>query len=134
LIENHGGVGLVAPSVREIPQKENSAALSFPEDLFAEKFDAVMFLTGVGTRILFGAVETKHPREKLVEALSRLPVVAGGPKPVAALREFAMSIAVIVLEPNTWRDIVRTLDEHQPRVPLPGRRIALQEYGFPTAN
>ena len=129
LIENHGGVGLVAPSMREIPLKENSAALSFAEDLFAGKFDAVIFLTGVGTRILFGAVETKHPREKLVEALSRLPVVARGPKPVAALREFAVPIAVIVPEPNTWRDILRALDEHQPRVPLPGKRIALQEYG-----
>ena len=129
LIENHGGVGLVAPSMREIPLKENSAALSFAEDLFAGKFDAVIFLTGVGTRILFGAVETKHPREKLVEALSRLPVVARGPKPVAALREFAVPIAVIVPEPNTWRDILRALDEHQPRVPLEGKRIALQEYG-----
>ena len=129
LIENHGGVGLVAPSMREIPLKENSAALSFAEDLFAAKFDAVIFLTGVGTRILFGAVETKHPREKLVEALSRLPVVARGPKPVAALREFAVPIAVIVPEPNTWRDILRALDEHQPRVPLEGKRIALQEYG-----
>src|SRR5437899_1532298 len=125
LIENHGGVGLVAPSMREIPLK----ALSFAEDLFAGKFDAVIFLTGVGTRILFGAVATKHPREKLVEALSRLPVVARGPKPVAALREFAVSIAVIVPEPNTRRDILRALDEHQPRVPLPGKRIALQEYG-----
>ncbi len=129
LIENHGGVGLVAPSMREIPLRDNSAALSFAEDLFAGKFDAVIFLTGVGTRILFGAVETKHPREKLVEALSRLPVVARGPKPVAALREFAVPIAVIVPEPNTWRDILRALDEHQPRVPLPGKRIALQEYG-----
>ncbi len=47
LIENHGGVGLVAPSMREIPLRDNSAALSFAEDLFAGKFDAVIFLTGV---------------------------------------------------------------------------------------
>lgn len=129
LIENHGGVAVVAPSMREIPLKENSAALSFVEDLFAGKFDAVIFLTGVGTRILFGAVETKYPREKLVEALSRLPVVARGPKPVAALREFGVPIAVVVPEPNTWRDILRALDDHQPPMPLKGKRIALQEYG-----
>src|SRR5206468_12410006 len=116
--------------MREIPLKENSAALSFAEDLFAGKFDAVIFLTGVGTRILFGAVETKHPREKLVEALSRLPVVARGPKPMAALREFAVPIAVIVPEPNTWRDILRALDQHQPPVARDGKRLALQEYGI----
>jgi Uroporphyrinogen-III synthase HemD len=72
------------------PLEDNSAALSFAEDLFAGKFDVVIFLTGVGTRILFGAVETKYSRERLVEALSRLPVVARGPKPVAALREFGV--------------------------------------------
>ena len=130
LIENHGGAGLVAPSMREIPLKENSSALSFAEDLFAGNFDAVIFLTGVGTRILFGAVETKYSRERLVEALSRLPVVARGPKPVAALREFGVPITVIVPEPNTWRDILRALDVHQPPMPLVGKRIALQEYGI----
>jgi uroporphyrinogen-III synthase len=130
LIENHGGVAVVAPSMREIPLKEDSAALAFAEDLFAGKFEAVIFLTGVGTRILFGAVETKYPRERLVEALSRLPVVARGPKPVAALREYGVAIAVIVPEPNTWRDILRALDEHQPPMALDGKRIALQEYGI----
>jgi uroporphyrinogen-III synthase len=129
LIESHGGVAVVAPSMREIPLQENSAALSFAENLFAGKFDAVIFLTGVGTRILFGAVESKYPRERLVEALSRLPVVARGPKPVAALREFGVPIAVVIPEPNTWREILRALDDHQPPMPLKGKRIALQEYG-----
>lgn len=64
-----------------------------------------------------------------MEALSRLPVVVRGPKPVAVLREFGVPIAVIVPEPNTWRDILRALDEHQPPMPPSGKRIALQEYG-----
>ena len=68
----------------------------------------MIFLTGVGTRILFGAAETKYSRERLVEALSRPPVVARGPKPVAALREFGVPIAVMVPEPNTWRDRIAT--------------------------
>ena len=62
--------------MREIPLQDNSAALSFAEDLFPGKFDVVIFLTGVGNRILFGAVETKHPRERLVKALSRVPLRA----------------------------------------------------------
>ncbi len=76
LIENAGGMAISAPSMREVPLQENAAALAFAEDLFGGRFDVVIFLTGVGTRILFDAVETKHPREKLVEALSRLVVVA----------------------------------------------------------
>ena len=129
LIRNHGGVPVSAPSMREIPIEANAAALAFADNLFADQFDAVIFLTGVGTRILFGAVELKHPRARLVEALARVLVVARGPKPVAALREFGVPIGVIVPEPNTWRDILKALDEHQPPFSLQGKRIAVQEYG-----
>ena len=129
LIRNQGGVPVSAPSMREIPIEENASALAFADTLFAGQFDAVIFLTGVGTRILFSAVESKHPRARLVEALSRVLVVARGPKPVAALREFGVPIGVIVPEPNTWRDILKALDEHQPPFSLPGKRIAVQEYG-----
>ncbi len=110
LIENHGGIAVVAPSMREIPLKENSAALSFAEKLFSGKFDVVIFLTGVGTRILFAAVETKHPRETLVGTLSRVAVVARGPKPAAALREYAISAdgqrVVFVTSDDTGRSPV----------------------------
>ncbi len=131
LIVNHGGVAVSAPSMREIPLKENPDALAFAEELFAGKLDVVIFLTGVGTRILFGAVETKYPREKLVEALSRVVVVARGPKPTAVLREVGVPITILVPEPNTWRDILKTLDTYQPPIPLAGKRIAMQEYGVP---
>jgi uroporphyrinogen-III synthase len=129
LIENYGGVAISAPSMREVPIEENAAALSFAERLFAGEFEAVIFLTGVGTRVLFAAVETKHPRAGRVEALSRVLVVARGPKPVAALREFGVPIAIAVPEPNTWRDILKTLDEHRPAPALRGMRVAVQEYG-----
>ncbi|MEE8177404.1 MAG: uroporphyrinogen-III synthase [Acidobacteriota bacterium] len=131
LIANYGGVAISAPSMREIPLKENPDALAFAEELFAGKLDGVIFLTGVGTRILFGAVETKHPREKLVEALSQIVVVARGPKPVAALREFGVPITIVVPEPNTWRDILKILESYQPAILLAGKRIAVQEYGVP---
>lgn len=130
LIETHGGVPVCAPSMREVPIEENAAAVAFAENLFGAQFDAVVFLTGVGTRILFAAVESKFPRARLVEALSRVLVVARGPKPVAALREFGVPIGVIVPEPNTWRDILKALDEHPPPFPLRGKRIAVQEYGI----
>jgi len=128
LIRNHGGIPVVAPSMREIPIEENTAALAFATDLFAGRFDAVIFLTGVGTRILFSAIETAHPRERLVEALSRVLVVARGPKPVAVLREYGIPIGLIVPEPNTWRDILTALDGLQ-GPPLRDMRIAVQEYG-----
>ena len=86
-------------------------------------------MTGVGTRILFGAVEKEYPRQKLVDALSRIPVIARGPKPVAVLKEFSVPIAMVVPEPNTWRDLLKALDEQASSLPLRGKRVAVQEYG-----
>ena len=129
LIRNHGGTAVVAPSMREVPIEENAAAVAFARDLLAGRFDAVIFLTGVGTRILFRAVETQHPRERLVEALSRVLVVARGPKPVAVLREFGVPIGLTVPEPNTWRDVLKALDSLLPAFSPQGKRIAVQEYG-----
>ncbi len=64
-------------------------------------------------------------------ALRKLTIVARGPKPVAALKELGVPVTVAVPEPNTWRDLLRTLDEKADSLPLKGRRVAVQEYGTP---
>jgi uroporphyrinogen decarboxylase len=103
LIEKSGGLALSAPSMREIPLDRNPHALAFAADLLAGRFDAVVFLTGVGTTYLFQAMETAHLRSDLVGALARTVVVARGPKPVRVLRELGVALA--------------------------GARVAVQEYG-----
>ena len=129
LIQNHGGVAVSAPSMREVPIEENSRARSFAQQLLENRFDSVIFLTGVGTRILFRAIEHWYPRDAIVDALARTLVVARGPKPVAALREMGVPIGIVVPEPNTWRDILKAFDDHAPRIELHGKRVAVQEYG-----
>jgi uroporphyrinogen-III synthase len=129
LIGNYGGIPVVAPSMREVPIEENAAALTFAENLFSGAFDAVIFLTGVGTKILFGAINPKYGRTELVDALTRVLVVARGPKPAAVLREHGVPIGIIVPEPNTWRDVLKALEERSD-VSLSGMRIAVQEYGI----
>ncbi|MBI3933415.1 MAG: uroporphyrinogen-III synthase [Acidobacteria bacterium] len=131
LIESHGGIAVSAPSMREIPVEDNPEALTFAERLLENRFDAVIFLTGVGTRILFGAMESRYPRAAFVAALSRTLVVARGPKPVAVLREYEVAIAIAVPEPNTWRDILKAFDDHAPPINLRGKMVAVQEYGAP---
>jgi uroporphyrinogen-III synthase len=39
-----------------------------------------------------------------------------------------------VPEPNTWRDLLRTLDEKNDSLPLAQRRVAVQEYGSSNAE
>ncbi len=129
LIATSGGQAMVAPSMREIPLESNTAALAFALTLSEGGFNAVIFLTGVGTRALARVVETVYPLEQFVAALRKVSVIARGPKPVTVLREWGVPIALTASEPNTWREILRALDENTGTVPLAGRRVAVQEYG-----
>ena len=134
LIANHGGEPVVAPSMREVPLESNTEALAFARTLAAGGFDIVIFLTGVGARALARVVETLYPAEQFVAALRKVVVVARGPKPVAVLKEMGVPITVAVPEPNTWREVLRALDESEVSAPLRGRRIAVQEYGVSNAE
>jgi uroporphyrinogen-III synthase len=127
LISNYGGVPILAPSLREVPLEENPHAAEFARKLIGGEIDVVIFLTGVGTRMLARMLDAEFPRERWVTALSEKIVVARGPKPVAALKELGMPISVTVPEPNTWRELLESLDERA--IPLEGRRVAVQEYG-----
>ena len=57
-----------------------------------------------------------------------MTLVARGPKPVAALRDMGLKPAIVAPEPNTWRELLAVTEGR------PERRIAVQEYGRPTAE
>ena len=126
LITRRGGEAIVAPAMREVPLEDNQAALDFAERLLGGAFDAVIFLTGVGTRALFTVIETRHRRELVVDALKSITTVARGPKPVQALRELGVEPAIVVPEPNTWRELLALVAT---KLSLKGKRVAIQEYG-----
>jgi uroporphyrinogen decarboxylase len=127
LIEAHGGRPMVAPSMREIPLEENREALDFGDRLLAGHWDVFILLTGVGLKTLVTALETRHTRARIVEALGKVTRVCRGPKPVAALKALGLSPGITVPEPNTWMELLRTLDE---KADVAGRRVAVQEYGI----
>ena len=126
LIERYGGEPIVAPSMRELPLEENSAALDFMRDLKSGKIDIVLFLTGVGARTLIDAVSTAYRRDELIQALQAVKLVARGPKPVGVLKDVGLNVDIAVPEPNTWREILVELE----KVGVAGRRVAVQEYGI----
>ena len=134
LIANHGGEPLVAPAMAEVPLGQNVSALEFAERLFRSELPVVIFLTGVGTRALFEVLEERYTRAQLVEALSKVAVVARGPKPVSALRSFGVPITLAVPEPNTWRELLETMDASERCPALKGLTVAVQEYGVPNTE
>lgn len=131
LIETYGGTALVAPSMREIPLESNQEAQKFTRELLAGGFDMIIFLTGVGARALTRVAETVCAREEFLAALQRVPIVARGPKPVAALKELGLSVTLAVPEPNTWRELLASLDRRHETLPIQNKRVAVQEYGAP---
>jgi uroporphyrinogen-III synthase len=126
LIDRHGGKPLVTPALREIPLDDNSAALKFGIQLTTERVDMLILLTGVGTTALFDILKTRYPWLSIVAALKQTALVARGPKPVAALKALGLQPTLTVPEPNTWVDLISTLDEYRP---VKGLRVAVQEYG-----
>jgi uroporphyrinogen-III synthase len=126
LIERHGGIATVAPSMREIALEENLEALEFGEQLLAGRIDIMVFLTGVGATALMEILNSRWPREMILAAMSRCTVVVRGPKPTVVLRDWGLRIDLRAPEPNTWHELLQTLIEG---VDLGGKTIAIQEYG-----
>ncbi|SLM46981.1 Putative Uroporphyrinogen III synthase HemD (modular protein) [Nitrospira japonica] len=128
LIEHAGGTPLVAPALREIsiPLQENGAVFRFGVKLMLHQIDIVILLTGVGTRALLETLQIRYPLAQLIEALKHTMIVTRGPKPLAALKHVGLEANLTVPEPNTWQDVVATLDYYRP---VQGLRVAVQEYG-----
>jgi len=126
LIEHYGGQPLVAPALREIPIQDNPAALRFGARLIDGQVDILILMTGIGTTTLFEILRSRHPMSSIMAGLTQTVIVARGPKPVAALKLLGITPTLTVPEPNTWVEVVSTLDEYRP---VKGRRVAVQEYG-----
>ncbi|HEY4362715.1 MAG TPA: uroporphyrinogen-III synthase [Bryobacteraceae bacterium] len=126
LIRSQGGVCFVAPSMREVPLEQNLQVFDFAAGLLGGDFDLVVFLTGVGARLLRQVIETRYSADEFLDALRKVPVVVRGSKPAGVMREWGVPIAVSVPEPNTWREILAATEGRTER------RIAVQEYGRPS--
>jgi len=127
LIENYGGRPFVAPALREIPIQDNPAALRLGVKLIDGQVDILILMTGIGTTTLFDILRSSHSLPSIMAGLQQTAIVARGPKPVAALKPLGITPTLIVPEPNTWVEVVSTLDEYRS---VKGLRVAVQEYGI----
>jgi len=128
LIRRYGGEPIAAPAMREVPLSENRAPFDLLAQLEVGNLDLLILMTGVGTRTLNEALLTRFPQERILSALRQTQLVARGPKPIAALKDLGLIPAVTVPEPNTWREVLATLEG---AVDLHGKKVAVQEYGIP---
>jgi uroporphyrinogen-III synthase len=128
LIQRHKGEPLVVPALRElpIPLQDNGAVFRFGVKLILHQIDIVILMTGVGAKALFDVLQTRYPLAEILEALKKTMIVTRGPKPLAVLKALGVEANITVPEPNTWHDVIATLDYYRP---VQGLKIAVQEYG-----
>src|SRR6201986_2677155 len=69
LIRINGGEPFLAPALVEVPLEHNQEAFAFADRLYAGSFDMMVFLTGVGARLLQRVLATREPEARFPEAL-----------------------------------------------------------------
>ncbi len=131
LIEKHGGVPHVSPSLRETPLDDHRSAIDFAHRLITGDVDIVVFMTGVGFQELLAIVRRHVDQQRYLDTLSDIITIARGPKPAAAMKEVGLTPTFRVPEPNTWRQVLQTIDAS---VPVANQVVALQEYGQTNAS
>jgi uroporphyrinogen decarboxylase len=113
--------------MREVRIEHNREAVDFANRLITGEIDIMIFLTGVGFKHLLAAVEKHVSRDRYLNALADITTICRGPKPVAAMAEAGLKPTHRVPEPNTWRELLATIDAG---VPIANHAVGLQEYGI----
>ncbi len=126
LITKFGGEACVSPSMREVPIEPNRPAIDFAYRIITGEIPIVIFMTGVGFRYLLKSTEKHVEPQRFLDALSDITTICRGPKPAAAMREVGLTATHRVPEPNTWRDLLKTIDEG---IPIANQVVGVQEYG-----
>ena len=131
LIERHGGVARVSPSMREVEIGENRPAIDFANRVITGQVDVMVLMTGVGVRHWLAEIERHVDRGRFLSALGDMTTVVRGPKPAAALKDLGITPTHRAPEPYTWREVLSVFDE---RLAIAQQTVGLQEYGQPSAS
>jgi uroporphyrinogen-III synthase len=125
LVRRYGGEPWSVPTMQELPPDDNAESVARLRELCAAGADAIVCLTGVGTRAMFELAGQLGLEERLREVFDGAVVAVRGPKPTAVLRELGVRIDRAAAEPNTSQEVLAALanDGFQ--------RVAVQLYGGP---
>ena len=126
LLEKRGALPMQAPSLQEVPYEANLDAIAFADVLLAGQCQCLIVMTGVGTKILIEAMASQWPKDDILNALAKTPIISRGPKPVATMKTYGLKPTLVAPAPNTWQDVIHLLDTQWP---IEGKTIHVQEYG-----
>ncbi|TWU43375.1 Uroporphyrinogen decarboxylase [Novipirellula aureliae] len=131
LIQRHGGEAHVSPSMKEVPIEPNRAAIDFAHRVMTGEISTMILMTGVGFRYFLKAIEKHLDQQRFLDSLSDITTICRGPKPAAVMREFGLKPTYRAPEPNTWRELLQTIDAN---LSIANQTVGLQEYGITNAS
>jgi len=125
LVARRGGVPLLAPALREVPDIEPNRVLELLAAWRLQPYRLVIFQTGVGTRALFNAADALGVGAELVQLLAQSVVVVRGPKPLGELNSRRVRIDFKAPSPFTTDTVLATIAG----IDLHEARVLVQRYG-----
>lgn len=125
LIARRGGIPMLAPALREVPDFDAQAMRSLLTGWRAEPFKICIFQTGVGTKALFSAADAVGLSTDLKDLLAASRIVVRGPKPAGELNSRGIRIDIRAATPFTTETVLAALADE----PLAGASILVQRYG-----
>ena len=130
LIERHGGVPYSAPAMQEIYLKDSPDVRELVVDICKGQIDAMVLLTGVGTRAMIEVADGMGYKEELISSFDQMTIIARSPKPARVLRENKIHIDVMPTAPYTSQDLIESIKD----VDLDNKQVAVQHYGGPNSH
>jgi uroporphyrinogen-III synthase len=125
LLERRGARVLHGPTIRTLPLAEEEALQAATESVIADPPDAVVLITGLGTRGWFAAAESLNLGEALHAALLGAAVYARGPKAAGAAITAGLEVAWKAPSARATEIIDRLVQDRETGQ-LTGNRVALQ--------
>jgi uroporphyrinogen-III synthase len=126
LFEKAGATVYACPLLEEAPVADRQQLQDIVRRTAVREIDVIVFLTGVGARLLVAEAEWLGLKGAFLAALEAITVVARGSKPGTALRQFGVRVDITPDRPTT-EGVIETLGSHD----LKGKRVAVQLYGTP---
>ncbi|MGB7386949.1 uroporphyrinogen-III synthase [uncultured Pseudomonas sp.] len=126
MLTKRGSDVLRCPLVSIHDAPDSAPVLAWMQELIAQPFDQLIFLTGEGLRRMVALAERQGGslRDEFVTALAPIPKLTRGPKPGAALRKIGLKADRVAVSPTT-EGVIETLKAEN----LAGQRIGVQLYG-----
>lgn len=120
---------VAAPALQKVHALNEETARRFFEALTSGRMNLLILMTAMGTEDLMEHL-LQEGGEKALAALDRITLVARGPKPAAVLQKYGLRATLVIASPNTWHELVQTLDEHSRSIHLHDAVVGIQESGM----